>query len=72
MSDQSHHTHMYGDPKHFLTKCMKLLKLLPLKEKVIGRTKAGTTTVIPMTDYFDTAYYISMNVGSWSVPYVPK
>ena len=41
-----YHTHMYVTIKHFLTKCMKLLKLLLSKEKVIGRTKAGMTTVI--------------------------
>ena len=66
------HTHMYGEHKDFFDAVHKIIKTAPIKGEGYHKNKGWYDNSDAMTDYFDTAYYISMNVGSWSTPYVLK
>ena len=65
-----YHTHMYGEHKDFFDAIHKIIKTAPIKGEGYWKNKGWYDKSDAMTDYFDTAYYISMNVGSWNVPYV--
>jgi hypothetical protein len=51
--------HYDGVAKEFLTEAFKALKAADYYD----RSDA-------MTDYFDTAYYYDLNIGSWDKPYI--
>ncbi len=51
--------HYDGIAKEFLTEAFKALKAADYYD----RSDA-------MTDYFDTAYYYDLNIGSWDKPYI--
>jgi hypothetical protein len=53
------HEHFSGVSKKFLTEVMQALKSADWYD----RSEA-------MTDYFDTAYYVDVNIGQWNKPYV--
>jgi hypothetical protein len=53
------HEHYEGVAKEFLTEVFAALKSAGWYD----RSDA-------MSDYFDTAYYVDVNVGKWSKPYV--
>ena len=67
-----YHTHMYGDHKDFFDAIHKIIRTAPIKGEGYWKNKGWYDNSDAMTDYFDTAYYISMNVGSWNKPYVQK
>ena len=67
-----YHTHMYGEHKAFFDKVHEIIKTAPIKGEGYWKNKGWYDNSDSMIDYFDTAYYISMNVGSWNVPYVQK
>ncbi len=50
--------HFSGDAKAFLTEAFKALKSADWYDESDA-----------MTDYFNTAYYVDVNVGKWSKPY---
>ena len=51
--------HFDGKAKAFLTEAMKALKSADWYDESDA-----------MTDYFNTAYYVDINVGKWNKPYV--
>jgi hypothetical protein len=53
------HEHYDGEAKAFLTEAIDALK----SADYYDRSDA-------MTDYFDTAYYMDINIGRWDKPYV--
>tara|TARA_B100000902_G_scaffold29802_1_gene35758 strand:- start:1 stop:393 length:393 start_codon:yes stop_codon:yes gene_type:complete len=67
-----YHTHMYGDHQSFFDAIHKIIKTAPIKGEGYWKNKGWYDNSDSMIDYFDTAYYISMNVGSWNRPYVQK
>ena len=67
-----YHTHMYGDHQSFFDAIHKIIKTAPIKGEGYWAKKGWYDNSDSMTDYFDTAYYISMEVGSWNTPYVQK
>tara|TARA_B100001248_G_C27386786_1_gene460094 strand:+ start:1730 stop:2116 length:387 start_codon:yes stop_codon:yes gene_type:complete len=67
-----YHTHMYGEHKDFFDAIHKIIKTAPIKGEGYWKGKGWYDKSDAMTDYFDTAYYISMNVGEWNKPYVQK
>ena len=67
-----YHTHMYGEQKDFFDAIHKIIRTAPIKGEGYWKNKGWYDNSDAMTDYFDTAYYISMNVGSWNKPYVQK
>lgn len=54
-----YHEHFTGTAKDFLTDALKAMKSAGWYD----RSDA-------MVDYFDTAYYVDINVGKWNKPYV--
>ena len=50
--------HFTGSAKEFLTEAMKALKSADWYDESDA-----------MTDYFNTAYYVDINVGKWNKPY---
>ena len=67
-----YHTQMYGDHQAFFDAIHKIIKTAPIKGEGYWKGKGWYDKSDAMTDYFDTAYYISMNVGEWNKPYVQK
>ena len=63
-----YHTHMYGDS---ITDEVILLSNVRTWRRY-WKNQGWYNNSDAMTDYFDTAYYISMNVGSWDKPYEVK
>ena len=51
--------HFSGDAKAFLTEAFRALKSADWYDESDA-----------MTDYFNTAYYVDVNVGKWNKPYV--
>lgn len=52
------HEHFDGDAKDFITEAMQALKAASWYDKSDA-----------MVDYFDTAYYIDLDIGKWNKPY---
>jgi hypothetical protein len=51
--------HYDGDAKAFLTEAFKALKSADWYDESDA-----------MTDYFNTAYYVDVNIGKWNSPYI--
>lgn len=51
--------HYDGDAKEFLTKAFNALKSADWYDESDA-----------MTDYFNTAYYVDINIGKWNAPYI--
>lgn len=56
-----YHTYQYGEHQAFLDEVVKIIKTAPAR-KWYDNSDA-------MTDYFDTAFYIHLNIGEWNKPY---
>lgn len=56
------HLHQYGRHETLLAKIVDIIKTAPT-DKWYDRSDS-------MSDYFDTAFYIHLNVGAWDKPYV--
>lgn len=67
-----YHTHMYGDHQSFFDEVHSIIKTAPARGDGYWKNQGWYNNSDAMTDYFDTAYYISMNVGSWDKPYEVK
>lgn len=57
-----------GRHAKFLQKIIDIMKTAPAK--IDGRGWYDNSD--SMTDYFDTAYYMHLNIGSWNTPYIQK
>ena len=63
-----YHTGMYGEHSKFFEQVIEIIKTAPMRGN--GYNKEGWyDRSDAMTDYFDTAYYMSLNVGSYNKPY---
>jgi len=66
-----YHLGNYGEHTKFLSKVQEIIKTAPMRGD--GYQKKGWyDNSDAMTDYFDTAYYIDINIGSWDKPYEVK
>jgi len=54
-----YHEHFSGQPKEFLTEALAALKGADWYDESDAQV-----------DYFNTAYYVDINIGKWSKPYV--
>jgi len=61
-----YHTQMYGKHQKFFDKVVQVIKSAPAKAEG-GRAWYDNSDA--MTDYFDTAFYIHMNVGKYGKGY---
>jgi len=63
-----YHTGMYGEHSKFFEQVLDIMKTAPMRGN--GYNKEGWyDRSDAMTDYFDTAYYMSLNVGDFNKPY---
>ena len=63
-----YHTGMYGEHSKFFEQVLDIIKTAPMRGE--GYNKDGWyDRSDAMTDYFDTAYYMSLNVGDYAKPY---
>lgn len=61
-----YHLYHYGKSEKFLEKVMQIIKTAPAKAEG-GRAWYDNSD--SQIDYFDTAFYVDLNVGSWNKPY---
>ena len=61
-----YHLHHYGKSEKFLEKVMQIIKTAPAKAEGGSAWYDNSNSMI---DYFDTAFYIHLNVGEWNKPY---
>ena len=62
-----YHTHWYGKYEEFFNKIIEIIKTAPFKAGVGDLWFDESDS---MTDYFHTAYYMSVGIGKWDKPYV--
>ena len=62
-----YHLDMYGEHEKLFEDILNVIKVAPADADG-GREWFDKSDI--MTDYFHTAFYISMNIGSWDKPYV--
>jgi len=62
-----YHTHWYGKYEEFFNKIIEIIKTAPFKAGVGDLWFDDSDS---MTDYFHTAYYMSIGIGKWDKPYV--
>jgi len=61
-----YHLHHYGDHEPMLQKMIDIIKTAPAKAE---GGSAWYDNSDAMIDYFDTAFYINLNIGDWNKPY---
>ena len=62
----------YGEHAEFLKKVQQIIKTAPARGEGYHKGTGYYDRSDAMTDYFDTAYYIHLNIGSWNQPYEVK
>lgn len=67
-----YHLGNYGQHAEFLAKVMDIIKTAPARGDGFHKGTGYYDRSDAMTDYFDTAYYIHLNIGSWDKPYEVK
>jgi len=64
-----YHTGMYGEHSKFFDKVIEIIKTAPMRGYGYNSNRGWYDNSDAMTDYFDTAYYMTINVGDWNKPY---
>ena len=62
-----YHTYWYGKYEKFFNKIIEIIKTAPFKAGVGDLWFDESDS---QTDYFHTAYYMSIGIGKWNKPYV--
>jgi hypothetical protein len=65
-----YHLYNYGPHEKFLSEVVKIVKTAPSRGEGFHKGDGWYDNSDAMTDYFDTAYYFHINIGSWNKPYV--
>ena len=64
-----YHTGMYGEHSKFFDKVIEVIKTAPAAGNGYNSGRGWYDNSDARVDYFDTAYYMSINVGDWNKPY---
>jgi len=64
-----YHTDYYGIHKPLFDNLLEIIKTAPVKGEGYHKNKGWFDESDIMTDYFHTAYYINISVGSWNKNY---
>lgn len=64
-----YHLHNYGEHAELFREIEKVIKTAPAKAKG-GREWYDESDI--QSDYFNTAFYFTINVGSWDNPYIKQ
>jgi len=67
-----HIGNFYGEHAPFLSQVLNIIKTAPSRGQGFRKGEGWYDRSDAMTDYFDTAYYIDINIGSWDQPYEVK
>ena len=67
-----HMDSFYGEHAEFLKQVQQIIKTAPARGEGYHKGTGYYNNSDAMIDYFDTAYYIHMNIGSWDKPYEVK
>jgi hypothetical protein len=67
-----YHLGNYGEHTEFFTRVQEIIKTAPSRGEGFRKGEGWYDRSDAMTDYFDTAYYIDINVGAWDKPYEVK
>ena len=59
-----------GDHKSMFQKVFDIIKTAPIRGDGYRKGTGWYDNSDSQIDYFDTAYYINVNVGSWNQPYI--
>ena len=62
----------YGEHAEFLKQVQQIIKTATARGEGYHKGTGYYNNSDAMIDYFDTAYYIHMNIGSWDKPYEVK
>ena len=62
----------YPGHSEFLSKIVNIVKTAPARADGYHKDRGHYDNSDAMTDYFDTAYYFDINIGSWDRPYEVK
>ena len=58
--------HFTGDAKRMIEQVLRIIKIAP---STIPGGRRWYDNSDAMTDYFDTAYYVHLEIGDWNQPY---
>ena len=64
-----YHTNRYCEHSEFFEKIVEIIKTAPIKGEGYHKGTGHYDRSDAQVDYFDTAYYMSINVGDWDKPY---
>jgi hypothetical protein len=67
-----HMDNFYGEHAEFLKQVQDIIKTAPARGEGYRKGEGWYDRSDAMTDYFDTAYYIDINIGAWDQPYEVK
>ena len=62
----------YGEHAEFFKQVQTIIKTAPARGEGYRKGEGWYDRSDAMVDFFDTAYYIDINVGSWDKPYEQK
>jgi hypothetical protein len=62
----------YGEHAPFLSQVLDIVKTAPSRGEGFRKGEGWYDRSDAMTDYFDCAYYIDINIGAWDQPYEVK
>lgn len=64
-----YHTDRYGQHSKFFEKIIEIIKTAPIRGEGYHKGTGYYDRSDAMVDYFDTAYYMSLKLGSYDKPY---
>jgi hypothetical protein len=67
-----HMDSFYGEHAEFLKQVQDIIKTAPSRGEGYRKGEGWYDRSDAMTDFFDTAYYIDINIGAWDQPYEVK
>lgn len=64
-----YHLHHVGKHEIFFKRILEIMKTAPARGEGYHANRGWYDNSDAMTDYFDTAYYLHLSIGSWNKPY---
>jgi len=64
-----YHTGNYGEHAKFFEEIVKIIKTAPINGNGYHKGRGHYDNSDAQFDYYDTAYYMSLDVGKWNDPY---
>jgi hypothetical protein len=68
-SVNQYHLDQVGKHEIFFKRILEIMKTAPIQGEGFHANKGWYDDSDSMTDYFNTAYYLNLSIGSWNKPY---